>query len=91
MVTNLVDVMKRMRVVERICKVLSAVSGIPAGRIVDTSSLADDLELNSLERIEAAMKLEEEFEVQLSDDEVDQACMGTVGGIADYLLAEKGV
>jgi acyl carrier protein len=59
--------------------------------MVESSSLEQDLELNSLERVEAGMALEEEFGLALSDDEVDQVCMGTIGGIADYLMTQRGV
>lgn len=57
----------------------------------DGVRLHEDLELDSAERIETAMRLEEEFGVALSDDEVDQMCMSTLGGITDYLMSQKGV
>lgn len=81
----------RAGVVARIKHVLVVVSGVPLDRMAESSSLEQDLELNSLERVEAGMALEEEFGIALSDDEVDQVCMGTIGGIADYLTAQRGV
>jgi acyl carrier protein len=81
----------RAGVVARIKHVLVTVSGVPLDRMVESSSLEQDLELNSLERVEAGMALEEEFGLALSDDEVDQVCMGTIGGIADYLMTQRGV
>lgn len=53
--------------------------------------LHEDLELDSAERIETAMQLEEEFGIALSDDEVDQVCMSTLGGITDYLMTQRGI
>jgi acyl carrier protein len=81
----------RAGVVARIKHVLVTVSGIPLERMVESTALEADLELDSLERIETGQALEEEFGVALSDDEVDQTCMGTIGGIADYLMTQKGV
>lgn len=81
----------RAGVIARIKHVLVVVSGVTLERMVESSSLEQDLELNSLERVEAGMALEEEFGIALSDDEVDQVCMGTIGGIADYLMAQRGV
>jgi acyl carrier protein len=82
---------RRAGVVARIKHVLVVVSGVALDRMVESSSLADDLELDSLERIEAGQAFEEEFGIALSDDEVDQACMSTIGGIADYLMTQRAV
>jgi acyl carrier protein len=81
----------RAGIVARIKHVLVTVSGVPLDRMTDSSTLKDDLELDSLERIETGQALEEEFGIALSDDEVDQQCMGTIGGIADYLMTQRGV
>lgn len=82
---------KREGVLARVRHVLVKVSGVPIERMPESASLEDDIELNSLERIETGMMLEEEFGIALSDDEVDQTCMSTIGGIADYLIAQRGV
>jgi acyl carrier protein len=81
----------RAGVIARIKHVLVVVSGRPLDVMSDSTRLHEDLELDSLERIEAGQALEEEFGIALSDDEVDQACMGTIGGIADYLMTQRGV
>lgn len=86
-----VALMKRAGVIAQIKHVLVTVSGIPLERMVESSTLKDDLELDSLERVEAAMQLEDAFGIALTDDEVDQQCMGTIGGIADYLMTQRGV
>jgi acyl carrier protein len=82
---------RRAGVVARIKHVLVVVSGVPLDVMDESSDLATDLELDSLERIEAAQALEDEFGIALSDDEVDQTCMGSIGGIADYLVTQRGV
>jgi acyl carrier protein len=57
----------------------------------EDARLHEDLHLDSMERIEAGMQLEDEFGIALSDDEIDQQCMSTVGGVADYLMTQRGV
>jgi acyl carrier protein len=81
----------RAGIIARIKHVLVTVSGVPLDIMSDTSNLAKDLELDSLERIEAGQALEEEFGIALTDDEIDMACMGTIGGIADYLMTQRGI
>lgn len=88
---DLTAAMKRLAIVDRIRGVLVKVSGQSQETMPETARLHEDLELNSLERIETAMMLEDEFEIALSDDDVDKACMSTVGGIADYLIGERGI
>lgn len=82
---------KREGVIARIKHVLVTVSGKPLEAMTEGTSLHEDLELDSAERIETALMLEEEFGIALSDDEVDQTCMSTIGGIADYLMTQRGV
>lgn len=82
---------KRAAIVDRVRGVLVRVSGRSQETMPEDMRLHEDLELDSAERIETAQELEEEFGISLSDDEVDLACMSTVGGIADYLIAQRGV
>jgi acyl carrier protein len=88
---RMVDEMKRLVVLDRVRDVLAKVSGRNQAEMPETMRLNEDLELNSLERVEAGMELENEFAIALSDYEVDMACMGTVGGIVDYLIGEREV
>lgn len=48
-------------------------------RVTDDANLTEDLSADSLDAIELAMKFEERFGIQLSDDEVDGAV--TVGDL----------
>ena len=54
----------------RVLKVLRIEHGIPTESVTHTSALTD-LGLDSLDIVEFGMQLEEEFEIELPDDELD--------------------
>lgn len=45
---------------------------IPAGEVTPTSRFVEDLHCDSLDLVELVMALEEEFDVQISDDEAER-------------------
>lgn len=49
------------------------------------TSLVRDLQLDSLDRIELAMKLEDEFGLEIPDGDVDKPALGTFGGLCAYV------
>lgn len=49
------------------------------------SDLVRDLELDSLDRIELAMVIEDHFGIEIPDDEVDDVSLGIVAGLVDYV------
>lgn len=49
------------------------------------TSLARDLQLDSLDRIEIGLALEEEFGIEIPDDELDAPEMATFGGLCAYI------
>lgn len=51
------------------------------GEITDDTRLYEDLRLDSLDRLDLAMRCEERFRIHISDDEVDQPASGTFGGM----------
>lgn len=55
----------------RVLKAIAMQSGISEQDIKPESRLADDLGLDSLDEIEAVMAIEDEFEIELPDDEID--------------------
>ena len=61
-------------------------SELDASEIGPETNLRDDLGLDSLQAVTVVMALEQEFEVEVDDEEIDG--LRTVGDILD-LLAEK--
>ena len=49
------------------------------------TTLRGDLDLDSLDLIEVAMLVETEFAIDIPDDDVDSAAMGTLGGLTAYV------
>ncbi len=55
----------------RILKIIANWCGISEADIKPTSHLEDDLGLDSLGMIETIMSIEQEFEIEISDSEID--------------------
>jgi len=70
---------------ERVIKHLLEASDLPikAAEVSRTTSLRDDLQINSLQALTLIMDLEEEFAIAVEDDEFEQ--LQTVGDVMDLL------
>jgi len=68
---------------ERLREIIADVLGIDADSIRMDSSLADDLEADSLSAVEILMALEEETGIEINDE--DAVNMKTVSDILTYL------
>ena len=67
--------------------VISQVLAIPVAAIDDKAHLEDDLGADSLHRIEIQMALEEQFGIQIPDEEVDELLVvgNAIQWIEDHL------
>lgn len=86
-----------MQTYSRVCRVIGDLAGIdPAsigpGQCLGYESSANfyskgarPLELDSLDRVTLAMKLEDEFKITLSDEEVDNPALDHVGGLVAFV------
>ena len=59
--------------------------GVPDGQVQPASALVDDLGADSLDLVELVMAIEEQFEVEIPDDEVQK--LRTVQDAVDYVAA----
>ena len=59
---------------------------VDAEKVTIEASFADDLEADSLDLVEFVMKLEEDFEVEIDESELEGVT--TVGGAFDLLLSK---
>jgi acyl carrier protein len=57
-----------MSIEERIKRVLAENAGIEEDEITSESKLEEDLAMDSLDRVEALMGIEEEFDIEIHDD-----------------------
>ena len=68
---------------ERIKEIISAQLGVNADTITMETSFTDDLGADSLDLVELVMALEEEFDIEMPDDEIEN--ISTVGDAVSFL------
>lgn len=77
-----------MDTIQRVRLIASDLSGIEPERIGDHQPLdhtePDGLDLDSLDRLELIVTVEEEFNIDIPDEDVDRM-VATVAGVAAYL------
>lgn len=69
----------------RLRKLISDQLGVEEDRVVPSASFTDDLDADSLDLVELIMALEEEFNVEIPDEDADK--IATVGDAINYLHA----
>lgn len=86
-----------MTTLDQIKKLIAVACGIRAAEVGDNQPLShkepDGLDLDSLDRLELAMAIEERFGIEFPDNDVDRSENGTAAGLAAYVeakLALKG-
>lgn len=68
---------------KRVVKVVCEELGVTENEVTDTSVFTDDLGADSLDVVELVMALEEEFSIDIPDDDV--ANIKTVGDVVTYV------
>lgn len=74
----------REQALAKIQEVVSKQLGVEPEKIVEQASFTNDLGADSLDLVELVMAFEEEFNVDIKDDDVDK--LQTVGDAVDFLL-----
>jgi acyl carrier protein len=72
---------------EQVREALVESLNIDEGKIELTSSLKDDLEIDSLDAVELSLDLETEFDIEISDEEL--AALVTVEDIVKLIESKK--
>ncbi len=70
-------------VVERVQKLISDELQIDLNRVVLDADLVDDLNFDSLDTVEMIISIENEFDIEIQDDEIDS--IRTVRQISDLV------
>ena len=68
-----------MKIEERVINIVSEQLSVAKDKIILTSHFENDLGADSLDFVELIMALEEEFDVEISDEVAD--CIETVGDV----------
>ena len=72
-----------MSVEERVKGLVAEQLGVGAGEIKNESSFIDDLGADSLDTVELVMALEEEFDLEIADEDAEK--ISTVNEAVDYI------
>lgn len=77
------EVGKAMSVEDRIKKIIAEQLGVEEDEVADNASFVDDLGADSLDTVELVMALEEEFDVEIPDEDAEK--IQTVGRAIEYI------
>lgn len=70
---------------ERVKKIVVEQLGVKEDEVTENASFVDDLGADSLDTVELVMALEEEFEIEIPDEEAEK--ITTVQQAVDYIKA----
>ncbi len=70
-------------VIERVTKVIVDRLGVDEAEVKAEASFRDDLGADSLDVVELVMELEDEFDMEISDDDAEK--IATVGDAVSYI------
>lgn len=70
-------------VFEKVKKIIAEQLGVDEGEISDESHFIDDLGADSLDTVELVMALEEEFGIEIPDEDAEK--IQTVGDVKKYI------
>lgn len=72
-----------MELQEKVIKLVSEATKMDAANISLSTSFVDDLNLDSLDMVELMMKMEDEFGVEIPEDETEN--LKSIGDVVTYL------
>lgn len=76
-------------VFDKVKQIISDQFNISEDEITLSTSFTDDLNADSLDVFQVIMAIEEEFEMEISNDEAEK--VSTVGDVVEYIKQEKGL
>jgi acyl carrier protein len=76
-----------MSVEDKIIKIISEKLDVDISEVIPKASLVDDLGADSLDLVELVMTMEEEFDIEISDEEAEK--LVTVQNAIDYIKANS--
>ncbi len=70
-------------VLEKVRKILSEQFSVDENTITENTNIAEDLGADSLDVVDILMSIEDEFEIEVPDEEIDR--IRTVGELVNYI------
>lgn len=77
-----------MSVEERVKEIIVEQLGVDAAQVTERAKFVEDLGADSLDTVELVMALEEEFSIEIPDEDADK--IGTVGDAVQYISEHSG-
>ncbi|MEW9667599.1 acyl carrier protein [Ammoniphilus sp. CFH 90114] len=74
-------------ILERVKKIIIDRLGVDESAITLTASFKEDLGADSLDVVELVMELEDEFDMEISDEDAEK--ISTVGDVVEYIKSHK--
>lgn len=74
---------------DKVRQIISDQFNISEDEVTLSTSFTDDLNADSLDVFQVIMAIEEEFEMEISNDEAEK--VSTVGDVVEYIKQEKGL
>lgn len=75
-------------IAERVKKIVIEHLGVDADKVVDSASFIDDLGADSLDTVELVMAFEEEFNIEIPDDNAEK--IQTVADAVSFIKSATG-
>lgn len=75
--------MSKEEIMAKLKPVIAEQLGVDESEVTDTASFTEDLNADSLDLVELIMSLEEQFGLQISDEDAEK--LTTVGEAVDYI------
>ncbi|ENH98272.1 acyl carrier protein [Gracilibacillus halophilus YIM-C55.5] len=72
---------------ERVKKIVVDRLDVDEDKVTMEASFKDDLEADSLDVVELVMELEDEFDMEIADEDAEK--IGTVGDAVDYINSNQ--
>lgn len=74
-------------ILEKLINIVSEQLDIDAATITADTNLIEDLGVDSLDIVEMFMEVQDEFDIEIPDEDVDS--IKTIGDMADYIAKAK--
>lgn len=71
------------KVADKVKSIIADQLGVDVDEVTENASFTDDLGADSLDIVELVMAFEEEFDIEIPDDDAEQ--IGTVKNAVDYI------
>ena len=75
-----------MAIIAKVKEIIVEELGVEESEVIMEASFIEDLGADSLDTVELIMKFEEEFEIDIADDDAEK--LTTVGKAIDYLKSK---